>query len=180
MSGHRFHGSVERLRSPERLARLEVERVVDLSLEGIAAQSVADIGIGAGIFAEAFATRGLRVSGIDVNAEMVRETRRVVPLGAFTEANAEQLPYGDLSHDLVFMAHVLHEVSDATLALREARRVARLRVVVLEWPYIPEEFGPPLEHRIDDASIRAHVSDAGFTGVERIALSHMVMYRLTR
>lgn len=178
--GHRFHGSADRLRSPERVARLEVDRVVGLSLEGIEARSVVDVGIGAGVFSEAFAARGLTISGIDVNPEMVAETRRVVPDGVFTEALAEHLPYADGSHDLVFMAHVLHEVSDATQALREARRVARLRVVVLEWPYAAETFGPPLEHRLDDATIQGHMRAAGFSQIERITLAHMEMYRLAR
>ena len=33
------------------------------------------------------------------------------------------------------LGHVLHETDDPVAALVEARRAARLRVVVLEWPY---------------------------------------------
>ncbi|HTZ51502.1 MAG TPA: hypothetical protein VMF68_07580, partial [Spirochaetia bacterium] len=55
--GHRFHGGVERLRAPERLALMEVPRVVALSLDGGGFASVLDVGTGAGVFAEAFAAR---------------------------------------------------------------------------------------------------------------------------
>ena len=51
--GHRFD-QVERLRTPERVARLEVERVIDLALSGLAARSVLDVGIGSALFSEAF------------------------------------------------------------------------------------------------------------------------------
>ena len=71
MHERRFHGEVERLRSPERLALLETERVADACLEGVAARTVVDIGTGSGIFAETFVARGLDVTGIDVNPHMV-------------------------------------------------------------------------------------------------------------
>jgi methylase of polypeptide subunit release factors len=53
MHERRFRGDPARLRSPERLEQLEVERVVELSLEGITAGSVLDVGTGTGVFAEA-------------------------------------------------------------------------------------------------------------------------------
>jgi hypothetical protein len=44
--------NLEKLRSPERMALLEVERVVQLTLEGCVADSILDIGTGSGLFAE--------------------------------------------------------------------------------------------------------------------------------
>ncbi len=64
--GHRFN-QIERLRSPERLERLEVERVVSLALEGPLLRSVIDIGTGTGVFAEAFARHGLAVTGRSIS-----------------------------------------------------------------------------------------------------------------
>ncbi|MGQ9852901.1 MAG: hypothetical protein ACUVTG_05805, partial [Candidatus Oleimicrobiaceae bacterium] len=66
MHERRYSGEVKRLRDPERLARLEVARVVELSLQGISAHRLLDVGVGTSVFAEAFARRGLRVVGIDV------------------------------------------------------------------------------------------------------------------
>jgi hypothetical protein len=43
MSERRYSGEIERLRSPERVARLEISRVIDLSLAELDAKSVLDI-----------------------------------------------------------------------------------------------------------------------------------------
>ncbi len=177
--GHRFPGSPDVLRAPHRLALLEVGRVVDLCLEGAPIEAVLDVGIGSGVFAEEFVRRGIRLTGIDVNPDMIEATRRSVPDAQLLEASADSLPYGDGAFDLVFLGHVLHEVADPVRALREALRVARVRVAVLEWPYRVEEYGPPLEHRLRDEDITTLAREAGFQRVEQVPLAHMMLYRLT-
>lgn len=166
------------MRSPERLALLETERVVDACLEGVAARTVLDIGAGSGIFAEAFVVRGLDVTGIDVNPQMVEVAQRFVPTGQFQVAAAESLPYSDKAFDVVFLGLVLHETDDAFKALAEARRVARLRVAVLEWPYRQEEVGAPFAHRISPETVNELARRAGFPHGEEIMLKHLVLYRL--
>jgi SAM-dependent methyltransferase len=131
----RFHGAPEMLRSPSRIELLEVERVVALCLEGIAAQIALDVGTGPGIFAEEFSTQGLEVTGIDANPAMLEAARRYVPQGWFVLAPAEAIPYPNGAFDLVFLGHILHEADDPLMALQEAWRVARQRVTVLEWPH---------------------------------------------
>ena len=77
----------------DRVARLEVERVVKLALENLTGvRTVLDIGTGSGLFAEAFASRGLQVFGVDANPEMLPEAQKFVPAGTFREAAAEKLP----------------------------------------------------------------------------------------
>jgi len=132
MHEKRFDGTVERLRSPERVARLEVERVVSRCLEAADLKSVLDVGVGSDLFAEAFAQRGLEVAGVDVNPEMIAVARQFVPEGDFREATAEALPYPDASFDLVFFGLLLHESDEPLKALQEARRVSRQRVCILE------------------------------------------------
>jgi methylase of polypeptide subunit release factors len=61
----RFHGDPKRLRSPQRVALLEVERVIALSMENLAVKSVLDLGTGTGVFAEAFSELVPAVIGID-------------------------------------------------------------------------------------------------------------------
>ncbi len=175
----RFTGDANRLRAPERMARLEVERVVALATEGLHVTSALDVGTGTGVFAEAFAGLGIAVTGIDANAGLLAVARDVVPAVAFREGTAESLPFPDRSFDLAFLGLVLHETDDAVAALREARRVARSRVVVLEWPYIEEEQGPPLWHRLDGDAVRTHATAAGFASVEALKLDHVDLYRLT-
>ena len=179
MNERRFGGEIERLRAPQRLERLEVERVVGLCLEGLVnAESALDIGTGSGIFAEAFAAKGLQIAGIDLRDDMLEAARSYVPTGDFRLAHMEKLPFADKNFDLAFMGHVLHEADDVLMALQEARRVVKRRVVVLEWPYAVQEFGPPLEHRLKDETIRAKALGAGFTRVEGYPLEMMMLYRL--
>ena len=179
MNDRVFSGNADRLRAPERVALLEVDRVVDTSLEGLDAKHALDVGTGSGIFAEVLARRGLAVAGIDPNQEMVALARGHVPGGDFRQASAEAIPYPDDSFDLVFLGHVLHETDDALGALKEAHRVAAKRVAVLEWPYLQEEKGPPLAHRLEPDKIIALAREARFKQVERIPLAHMDLYRLT-
>ena len=175
----RFHGGPERLRSPDRIARLDISGVIGLSLDGLAVASVLDVGTGTGVFAEAFVAAGLVVTGVDINADLLSVAREFVPAAQFNIAPAEDLPFADASFDLVFLGHVLHEADDLQVALQEARRVARSRVAVLEWPYRDEPHGPPLAHRLQPAALVDLAIKAGFQGVEVSHLEHMDLYRLT-
>ena len=174
-----FAGDLARLRAPERVARLEVARVVDLCLEGVGPQNVLDVGTGTGLFAEAFVQRGLAVSGVDTNPAMIEAVQTYVPAGAFRLAPAEALPYPDAAFDLVFMGLVLHESDEPLKVLSEVRRVTRNRVGILEWAYHDESFGPPLAHRVAPEVLAQWGQQAGFLKVETLPLAHLVLYRLT-
>lgn len=177
--GHRFD-DIERLRSPERLAHLEVDRVVDFALEGAAVDTVLDIGTGSGIFAEAFHHHGKEVTGVDVNPEMVKGAQHYVPAGIFQPAAAEDLPFSDSSFDLTFMGLVLHETDDMVKAIQEAFRVTRNRLVILEWPYHEQDIGPGLEERLRTDQVLDLASRAGFGVGEVYALKSLVLYRFDK
>ncbi len=174
-----YDGGIERLRAPKRVARLEVERVVALCLEAADLKSVLDVGVGSGLFAEAFVKHGLEVVGVDVNPEMIVAASQFVPQGDFRESTAEVLPYPDASFDLVFFGLVLHESDEPFKVLQEARRVSCQRICILEWPYQEGEFGPPLAHRLNSTQIADLAQKAGFAHLESIPLTHLVLYRLT-
>ena len=177
MHERRFSAEIERLRSPERLERLELNRVLDLCLEGKRVSSVLDIGTGSGVFAEGFVNRGLAVTGIDPNPEMLVVSKKHVPGAEFHQATAESMPFDDKSFDLVFMGLVLHETDDLEKALSECKRCARESVVALEWPYKQEESGPPLEHRLKSEDVESIAKKAGFESVSVIALKQLLLYR---
>jgi ubiquinone/menaquinone biosynthesis C-methylase UbiE len=179
MHEKRFDGAVERLRAPERLARLEAPRVVDLALAGITAEEVLDVGVGSGVFAEAFAQRGLTIAGVDVNPAMIAAAQTFVPGGDFRLAPAEALPFPAATFDLVFLGLLLHESDDPRQVLQEAQRVGRQRVAILEWIYQEQDFGPPLAHRIAPATIQDLARQVGFTVFEIIPLTQLLLYRLT-
>ena len=176
----RFHGGADRLRSAERIALMEVSRVVELSCEGLTVKAMLDVGTGTGLFAEAFAALGIAVTGIDVNAELLAAADKLVSAGRFLEAPAESLPFPDRSFDLVFLGLVLHETDDSLAVLKEAYRVTRERVAILEWPYREGPSGPPLEHRLKPETIKGLARNVGFTKIEVINLLHMDFHRLTK
>ena len=177
----RFNREIERLRDPERIARLEIDRVIQLALEGLKeVRTVLDVGTGSGLFAEQFAAKGLKVTGLDVNPEMLPAAKQYVPTGTFQEGVAEKLPFSDGSFDLVFMGLLLHETDDLQAALSEAYRVTCQRLAILEWPDEEQTFGPPLHHRLAVEKIEASAKRAGFTELKQIRLEHLVLYLLDK
>jgi ubiquinone/menaquinone biosynthesis C-methylase UbiE len=177
MHERRFNREIERLRDPERIARLEVARVVQLALEGLlAVKTVLDVGCGSGVFAEQFAAAGKQVSGLDANPDMLVAARAFVPGGVFQEGTAENLPFADKSFDLVFMGLLLHETDDTLAAVREAQRVAVWRLAVLEWPDEDQPVGPPREHRLSAERITKLAQQAGFHKVQSLRLENLVLY----
>lgn len=179
MNARVYNREIERLRDASRVERLEVERVIDLSLEESAARSVLDVGTGSGLFAEGFARREVSVSGIDINEETIMAAREFVPSGEFKLGKAEHMPFEDDSFDIVFYGLVLHETDDLFQALKEGKRVARIGAIALEWQNVEEEFGPPLADRLSSDDIRETAMSAGFRKVDCISLNQLILYRLT-
>jgi len=172
-----YNDKISKLRSKERIALLEVERVVELCLQKLFITKMLDVGTGSGIFAEAFTLRNLNVTGIDKNPQMVKAASDLVLDAHFKEGSAEQLPFKKNSFDLVFLSHVLHESDDPLLVLKECYRVATSRVAVLEWPCHSEKIGPPIDHRLPPEKIRTLLRQAGFTEIKKTTLEHMILFR---
>ena len=61
MHERRFQGDINRLRNPERLERLELNRVVNIATEGASFHRILDVGTGSGVFAEAFISMVLKL-----------------------------------------------------------------------------------------------------------------------
>ena len=173
-----YKGKIEKLRSKDRIQMLEVDRVVELSLEGIHASSILDIGTGSALFAEAFSKKNLSVAGVDINEKMIKEAQKFVPAAKFKVARAEKLPYSEDEFDVVFLGHILHEAESVEQVLSEAMRVAKQRVIILEWPYKQEEHGPPLNHRLKTEDIVETAEKVGYFYIEEKPFKHMVFFRL--
>lgn len=179
MQDKQFSGTADRLRSPERISLMEIARVVALSLENKTIHTMLDVGTGTAVFAEAFARLGLDVSGVDSNPELLEIAQSYLPISDFRLACADELPFPDKHFDLVFLGHVLHETVDPISVLTEAKRVARERIAILEWPYCEEKQGPPLEHRLSADQIKDFAKQISFSAFEHISLIHMDLYLLT-
>lgn len=173
MNEKRFTGDIGKLRSAERRDRLQPEKVIAYALAGIDARSVLDIGTGTGLFAEMFLANGLSVKGVDCNNEFIKVAQDLLPDIDFKVAVAEKLPFDKGQFDLAFMGHLLHETDDPALAVKEAYRVCRKRLAILEWPYVEQEVGPPLDHRMPLETIRQLGQAAGFSQCDVIQLRLM-------
>jgi len=179
MHERRYSGEVERLRKPERVELLEVERVIALAMDGIKVQSVLDVGTGSGIFAEAFAKKKISVTGIDPNPDMLKAAKEFTPDGTFHQGTVEKIPFPDETFDLVFLGLILHESDDLIKALSESKRCAKHRVAVLEWPYKQEENGPPLAHRLKAEEIIAYAEKVDLSLMDAVQLNHLELFRFT-
>jgi ubiquinone/menaquinone biosynthesis C-methylase UbiE len=174
-----YDEKITKLRRKARIAQLEVERVVGLCLEASRITDILDLGTGSGLFAEAFALRGVKVFGIDPDPDMITAARCLVPAVWFHVAAAEALPFAERAVDACFMGMVLHETAGPDRALSEARRVARNLVAVLEWPpAMPTDPTPPAR-RFEHDEIERMGRRAGFRSISLLHLTDMVLYLMS-
>src|SRR5262245_25829304 len=93
-------------------------------------QSLCDVGCGAGgLIAHA---RSLGISGVGIEPDPARVAEAKAAGIDVRQGTAEALPFADASFDLVTFENSLHHVADIPHALREAVRVARCAVVVVD------------------------------------------------
>lgn len=173
-----FPEKIAKLRRADRVAEMEVERVVRLTLADCPVCRLLDIGTGSGLFAEAFRKAGAAVVAVDPDPEMLVAARGFIPEVAVAAASAEALPFAPASFDRAFMGMVLHETRDPLQSLTEMRRLARSAAVVLEWP--PPEPGqpPPPARRFSPQELRELATAAGFQRCDILPLQHMIFYSL--
>jgi SAM-dependent methyltransferase len=113
-----------------------------VAFAGIApGEKLLDVATGTGVVAVTAARAGAHVSGLDLTPELLevaRENARIAGVAdiAWTEGDAEQLPYGDASFDVVLsqFGHIF--APRAEKAITEMRRVLRPggRVAFATWP----------------------------------------------
>lgn len=145
---------------------------------------VLDLGCGHGFWLSHMAERGLRVIGVEEEADRVaaaaqpfRDAGRSSPVAV---ADGAHLPLGDATVGLVWCIHVLHHLDDPVLVLAEIRRVLRpgghliLAETVEDNPVIragrrlhPEWDGVPIRSRFTAAALLGLISDAGLEVVDR-------------
>jgi ubiquinone/menaquinone biosynthesis C-methylase UbiE len=107
---------------------------------------------------------------------MVAAAKDFVPSAEFIVAPAEKLPFADQSFDLVFMACVFHEVDDHVQTLRQARRIARKRIAILEYPFMEQPFGPPMHHRLKAEQVEVFARQAGLDGMRTVQMQSVNLY----
>ncbi len=176
MNDRIYSGGADRLRRLERIERLEIDKVVEFCLTEKPLKTLLDIGTGSGLFAEAFYKKGIIVSGVDLNAELIEIAKQYLPKSEFKVGYAEELPYKNSSFDASFFGLVFHEVADFEKAMSEAFKVSKKYTFILEWKYKVEDFGPPIEHRLRPAFVTELAKNTGYSNIYEYPLTHLILY----
>lgn len=163
---------VTRLLSPDRAAKLDPSAILNLCPIS-SSDKVADIGCGPGYFTLplAAAVPDGTVYALDIDEGMVDACRERVEQGGFT--NVETVTCSEFDFPVengtlngVFLAFVVqHGSPEEKLRLLRATRDLLQPGgwgVVIEWFRIETETGPPLERRIDPATLEDLAGQAGF------------------
>lgn len=105
---------------------------------------ILDLGCGSGIIGMTFQDYfQAKVIGVDI------KDSRIVPL-PFKIINGKSLPFPEKSFDIVLINYVLHHSGDPILLLKEAKRVAKDKIVIYE--DLPEGFLSKLRCKIHGVS----------------------------
>jgi len=106
-------------------------------LADIEGESILDVGCGTGVLLQRIESRAggkeLKLVGVDFQIEETLRDR--MPSVDFYESRVEALPFDDNSIDTVICTHVLEHILDIRAAVRELRRVARHRLLIV----VPKE-----------------------------------------
>lgn len=94
-----------------------------------------DSGCGSGLFCELAAQTGAGIMGLDASENLLDLARKRTPHAVFFQGEMEELPFVDLTFDVVTMINSLQHVGDSRRTLKEARRVLRPggRVAIAGW-----------------------------------------------
>jgi 2-polyprenyl-3-methyl-5-hydroxy-6-metoxy-1,4-benzoquinol methylase len=112
------------------LNEASIERIVK-DVEG---DTVLDVGCGRGFLANTLVTRRkISVTGYDFLIDATLPAR--YPNVTFVEGLIEKLPFPDGAFDTVTCSHTLEHIIDFSAAVRELRRVARRRLIIV----VPKE-----------------------------------------
>jgi 2-polyprenyl-3-methyl-5-hydroxy-6-metoxy-1,4-benzoquinol methylase len=87
------------------------DRILDLILPAAGALEALDIGCGTGFLSLELASRGHRVTGVDLAPSMIAEARKKAAerqaVMRYEEADDEQLPFAAASFDIAVSRHLL-------------------------------------------------------------------------
>lgn len=94
-----------------------------------------DAGCGSGLFCDLAISTGAGVMGLDASEALLELARVRTPHAAFFQGEMEELPFVDLTFDVVTMINSLQHVADPLRALKETRRVLRPggRIALASW-----------------------------------------------
>lgn len=178
MSTHKFHvKNKSKLDSESRRKVLPPEKTL-LSFGLHEGDIMADVGCGIGYFA--IPAAGLvgnsgKVFAMDISPEMLKEVQIRIEENGISNIETVLTEENDLkieSHkiSIAFISFVLHEAEDKEKFLKEIKRIIcpKGKIAILEWKKIHSEFGPPLQHRLDEVVSVELLHKVGFTNISSV------------
>lgn len=163
----------EKLNNPERLEKLDPEKIwAFVNYEN--PLQVIDIGAGTGFITQALSklVPNAKFDAFDIEPVMVEEMKKTLPKDSnikphLMEENKIEAP--DDFADVVMMINLFHEINRPYKLLREIKRVLKPggKLLIIDWAKKPEacESGPPLDHRVDEATITSLMIEADFSNI---------------
>jgi ubiquinone/menaquinone biosynthesis C-methylase UbiE len=172
-----FSGGFRPYNDPDRRKWQDPEAILNrIGLEpGL---TFADIGCGGGFFAIPAARmvgQDGKVYGVDANPVSIAALQEQAAAEGLnnlylTAARAEDTAVCEQCADIVFFGIALHDFQDASLVLKNARRIIKPtgKLIDLDWKKEGIPFGPPAHIRFDEAKASRLIEAAGFkvTSVE--------------
>jgi ubiquinone/menaquinone biosynthesis C-methylase UbiE len=162
---------IARLRSPERLEYFDPDKIWNV-LNPAPDGTILDIGTGVGYVALPLAKRypEATVYGCDIQEGMIvllREDAAAQGIGNLTGIVMAPSSVGlpDDVADIIVMAQLHHELDAPEPLLAECRRLLRPggTVAIVDWKDEDNGRSPAAGRRVPVATMRAQLSDAGFT-----------------
>jgi ubiquinone/menaquinone biosynthesis C-methylase UbiE len=100
------------------------------------AEQVLEVGCGEGILSVLMAQKGAQVTGLDISRPNLKNAKEYAGTKGlnnikFIEADAENLPFGDNSFDVVVADNVLEHLPNFEKGLSEIKRVTKKRAIIV-------------------------------------------------
>lgn len=157
-----------KLESPERRERMAPEKLA-AAIRLTGAETVLDIGVGTGFFAEVIAPMCARLIGVDRSPGMMdvfrgKESFKILSNVELRRGEADGLPVEDDACDVALHVNLLHEIDDVNKFHNEIKRVLKPggRLFCVDWHAKQTGMGPPLSHRVPVDKAIAMIEHDGF------------------
>jgi SAM-dependent methyltransferase len=121
--------------------------------EGKTKPTALDVGCGPGLVMELLSAM-FDINGLDIDPEIVRVVKEKGLLAV--QGDAESLPFGDNSFDIVYCSFTLLWIRDPQKAISEMARVSRKFVVCLAEP----DYGGRICHPKEVANLDRHLAES--------------------
>lgn len=164
---------LDKLNNPNRLEMLDPGKIWRfINLE--APEKIIDIGAGTGFITSALSDLApeATIDAFDIEPLMVEAMKTGFPENSNVKPRLmedNKLPVENEYADLVWMINLYHELNKPYKLLREIKRVLRPggKLLIIDWAKKPEacESGPPLEHRVEEATMTSHLIESDFLNI---------------